>query len=81
MSIQEIVSPVLNFFKTPADEQPLFTDLPEYGAVIATPDLRGTYTGFSLDSFGEAWFTVVSAFEQRHYPEGQFVWQYVAVQS
>jgi len=74
MSLKEIVHPIFRIFNSPAAEQLVIA--PEIGAVIAVDDFAGTYAETFTDSFGEQWFVIASAFEQRTVHASQFVWRY-----
>ena len=79
MSLTDIKS-AFRFFVNIAPE---YDPAPAFGAVVTADGFTGTYAGASLDSFGDEWHTVVSAFEQRHFRGDLFTWGYVwgAVQS
>jgi hypothetical protein len=56
---------------------PEYNPIPAVGTVIAAQGFTGTYAGAECDSFGVEWHSIVSAFEQRHFPSDQFVWALV----
>lgn len=73
MSIQDFTTPVKYIFNL---FNPSTEPVPHIGAVITADGFTGTYAGADVDSFGDVWHSVVSAFEQRHYRGDGFEWVY-----